>query len=703
LSEEDAAEMDKKVADSEFAQKLIEHIRTRVMRKELSALAVEGDGIGRDANTVAEYLDHKLDPQQVAQLELLCFESDRHLAEVASSHQILTMVLGSPAHVSSALRKRVYGQLGNSMLLKTDSSSDLNAELTPDDQRWSTAEGDSPENAEEEREPATAELPIAAILPEEDAPEEEDERELATAGGGFGAKGWSLAMIVVLALAAGWLIAQSGIIQPPHWLVQPSPEQLAEADAPPAESPADEATTNLPASPDDSAASKISRDVINTLDDIPYQSEPGAAMSPPGPLRSGAPAAQPPLAPADQNAANDTPPNITRAPAADMPFSPPAGGPAADPPNGERVDPDSLEPGRRGVFLVHDITSDQYAAPPRGATLKPFQRLIIGPGSYFATTSADAGEMIVVGPADMLLTTDRRVLLNYGQISLPASESPTTIEVVGGLRVTVKNIAAGGEANLEVNRHMTKDQPPRSVGWLKVYSAGQCEVSVGDVSLPLQPADELIMIADDAPTLNRRKQPPLWSELYASPSADYVRQLLDQAAAQGIAPLDTLRRIAESNASPGVRSSAMRLSAAAGKCGPLVESFHDPTLSQFWSAHFQDLAEIWARAEPLEKPPIESALRNLSPQFADPLIAMLDAYWREELTQAEATELILSLGHHETAIRVFAFESLERMTGYTLLYRPDMTEAEREGPISRWWERMSAGQLTGLKATRTPK
>ncbi|MCC9607553.1 hypothetical protein LOC69_16840 [Blastopirellula sp. JC733] len=697
LSEADAAEMDKKVAESEFAQKLINHIRTRVMRKELSALAVEGDGIGRDANTVAEYLDHKLDPQQVAQLELLCFESDRHLAEVASAHQILTMVLGTPAHVSSSLRKRAYGLLGNSALLQTDSSTDLNQILTPDDQRWNTTDEAPPETDDDEQHHmATAELPIAMVLPEEESEEEEvDEDELATAESGSGFPKWlSFAAVVVLALASGWLIAASGWIAPPQWLTG-GPQKVA--DATDGEEPATAESPDEKNPPVKPGGNDVSRNVINSLDDIPAKPETGTDTTPPTTTDPGMANSPTPNTPAT------TGPGTTRPPEADMPFDNVPGVKPGGAENLEAIDPALLEPGRRGVFLTHDIQANRYAAPPHEAVLKPFQRLIVGPGSYFATGDDNTAAMVVVGPADLLLTDDSRVMINHGQISLPASDKPITLEMVGGLTVTISNITGEGEVNVEINRFMTADQPPKSQGWIKIFCGGQCDVSVADVTLTLLQADELIMYSDKPPVLNHRKLAPSWSVLYPAPAADFVRFKLDEGARQGIDPLTTLQRIALSNASPGARSEAMRLSAAAGQVGPLVESFHDPTLSQFWSAHFRDLAELWSRAEPNEKPQIIAALHALSPQFGDALVNQLDAYWLETLTQPEAVELIVNLGHNDAAMRLFAFERLQRMTGYTLLYRPEMNEAEREGPISRWWGRLSAGQLAGRTVERMPK
>jgi hypothetical protein len=125
LDPADQEELGRKIEASPFATELIHRSRDAVRRLRLSApepLASDSDDLhgadhNLDANTAAEYLDNTLSPDEVAEFERTCLEAgpqaDMLLAEAASCHHILTLVLGEPAEVDGDLRQRMYGLLEN--------------------------------------------------------------------------------------------------------------------------------------------------------------------------------------------------------------------------------------------------------------------------------------------------------------------------------------------------------------------------------------------------------------------------------------------------------------------------------------------------------------------------------------------------------------------------------------------------------------
>jgi hypothetical protein len=98
-----------KVAESDAAQELVARIKQVTRRRRLTTPPDATPGGRFDANVVAEYLDNELPTEQVSDLEKLCLESDIHLAEISSCHQILTLVLGEPALVPPTAKERMYG------------------------------------------------------------------------------------------------------------------------------------------------------------------------------------------------------------------------------------------------------------------------------------------------------------------------------------------------------------------------------------------------------------------------------------------------------------------------------------------------------------------------------------------------------------------------------------------------------------------
>ena len=97
-----------KIQESAVAGKLVSLIKLVVRQRRLKAPSVSGPNVGIDPNIVSQYLDSTLPPEQVVDVEKVLLTSDELLAEVASCHQVLALVMGRPLEISEASRERLY-------------------------------------------------------------------------------------------------------------------------------------------------------------------------------------------------------------------------------------------------------------------------------------------------------------------------------------------------------------------------------------------------------------------------------------------------------------------------------------------------------------------------------------------------------------------------------------------------------------------
>src|SRR3954469_6126504 len=91
LSPGEVREIGKQVGESPFAKELVEKIH-RVTRQRRLTIPPRTGPEAVDANLVACYLDNELPPDEVTEFEKRCLASDVHLAEVASVHQVLSLI-----------------------------------------------------------------------------------------------------------------------------------------------------------------------------------------------------------------------------------------------------------------------------------------------------------------------------------------------------------------------------------------------------------------------------------------------------------------------------------------------------------------------------------------------------------------------------------------------------------------------------------
>lgn len=110
LSPSETSDLHQRIRKTEVASNLLRRVENLVKHKQLLAPKLSGEGLGGDANTVAEYLDDALASEQVPEFERICIaESDLVLAELAHCHQLLAEALNSQVVVPQDLRLLAIG------------------------------------------------------------------------------------------------------------------------------------------------------------------------------------------------------------------------------------------------------------------------------------------------------------------------------------------------------------------------------------------------------------------------------------------------------------------------------------------------------------------------------------------------------------------------------------------------------------------
>ena len=106
LPPSEVRQIGQQVAETPLAQELVEKIQ-RVTRQRRLTVPPNSGHDAVDANVVADYLGDSLSPELVTEYEKKCLTSDLHLAEVASAHQILSL-LAQKAKVPPEAKNRMY-------------------------------------------------------------------------------------------------------------------------------------------------------------------------------------------------------------------------------------------------------------------------------------------------------------------------------------------------------------------------------------------------------------------------------------------------------------------------------------------------------------------------------------------------------------------------------------------------------------------
>jgi hypothetical protein len=126
---------------------------------------------------------------------------------------------------------------------------------------------------------------------------------------------------------------------------------------------------------------------------------------------------------------------------------------------------------------------------------------------------------------------------------------------------------------------------------------------------------------------------------------------------------------------------------------PLVDAINDEKQKSYWDDHFNELQRALAR-DPRTAQEIRVTLEKIRGRpAATELYRLLWSYSPEDLAGGAAERLVEHLMSGSLDVRVLAIQNLERITGMTHLYRPEVEDARRKTAYQRWRNSLAEGKI----------
>ncbi|MFZ5830669.1 MAG: hypothetical protein ACOY3P_11305 [Planctomycetota bacterium] len=751
LEPNDAEDIARKIDESEYATNLMHRIRDVMRRLRLSAPGLNERGPNLDPNTVAEYLDNTLADDRVPDFEKVCLESDVHLAEVGSCHQILTMVLGEAAEIDPQARQRAYR-------LPQDLAAVAAAPVAAAEGRDGNGASASP--IEAPRPLVHVEPPRIrqkAGVPEYLREPRRRRRLLPTllAAG-------VLAGLVVLALfvlgqfdpgtplgdvfrggfdriaqrGAGptsshagsttpippaqppvepgtesgdeTLIPQSSIKQPTGVFAEDSVVRPPEQAAPlPPDAVTDAATAPLP--PDTGTATTIDGGTAGTAPSPPLPGEAAVIDSPSGGVPAVADADLAPGTPMPDGAVE--PDDSSTAPQPMEPVVPPsdADGTAGDegsPPLTavlvEPITPVGRLLSERRVLLRWDPGESSWFRVGEKGMLVPNQSMLALPVFQPEIALSNGVALRMLGGTRLECRSSPQATtatIDYGRfVFMPVANPGAQLALeVGSVRGVVTFSTAESVAAIEtiLQREPGSDpetQPATPVARLFGVS-GEIVWQQADQPQPV------VLSAPAALTLGPDAGMPPVAETAPTWVTSETLGILDQRAAATIEQSMTVDRPAETTLLEAaqhrqreVRWLATRCLAHVGHFDAAVTALNSAEMRQEWPDYVTLLRDALARSPESASSVREALEENLGPESSD-VYRMLWGYSYEDLEAGQDNVLVKALENDSLAVRRLAYSNLRDLTGLSLYYDPDKPAAQRAMPVQRWRDRAASGEV----------
>jgi hypothetical protein len=669
LEPEDAADIGKKLEESELAKGIMHRLRDSIRRLRLGAPPALGHGMGLDPNSVAEYLDNTLPAEQVGEFEKICLESDVHLAEVGACHQILTLVLGEPAEVDAAARERMYHIAARAAVPQTAPVQRVSPVATPGPVAVQPVRRAKPEVPDYLRQPPS--------------------------------RNWvAISAILLLILVSGGL-ATMLFLPELRKMVDGQVAEVPGENAPTEEAPLANATPPVLAEGENIAAPTEPSNTDTTPDESDAES----------PVPSVAPIEQMAVEnakpPASADAKSEVSPEIEPkaaipAPAADMPQ--PAAAAAVAP-------PDDTPPGevlgrylyKQDVLMRLDRRSTDggqrlWRRLPATPSLAAGDRLM-SLASFRPTITLIAG--VTIQPVDAsrfeLIGLDEArvpaIGLDYGRLVLFTAGKPQNpIQIRMGDRQALLTFV-DGESTLAIDarRQWIPGKDPLVaagpfVADLYVTSGAVTWDEAGVRSEWKAPQHAVVdaqgvRLVDKELAKWTRGESPRGLELGAAETVEH-ELTGDQPISLSVKELLGDRR-------REVRDLSIRAAANVGEFGMLVTMLNDPDQKLSWHLEIEALRSAMAR-DPETARQIQGAFetRRGTADGAE-LFRMLWGYSAEDVAGGAMNKLVEYLNNDEWLdFRVLAFQNLHDITGKMLNYKPEASAAVRRPAYLKWKERI---------------
>lgn len=717
LEPDDAADIGKKIEESEFATNLMHRTRDCIRRLRLGAPPLLGKGMALDPNTVAEYIDNELAAERVPDFEKVCLESDVHLAEVASCHQILSLVLDKRADVDPVSRDRMYQLVQSS---KTPEAPPVAADVVT-----------APPVAAAPAPAAVGTVQLAAKRSKPEVPDYLREKR---------SYFWPVITVVLAAVATAGvlflLVSQEG----KNYVAS-----LFGNAAPPAES--GPATTNGNKIPEESigksggnaatseSESKGSTEASNEQPEEtdnavgksgkanleipkPTRVAPDDGSAPPAPE----PGQQPVLKPATEPA--------TSQPAAVGTVPAPTGGSpvGANVPQPGTPDPTVPRPSPAVPKPVQPPAVETPAAALEGVglyvsaqdVLLRFNRAENGWRRLASKANVMAGDVLValptfsptinlsngvvvqpIGPAMIELqgADDRGVpgvVIGYGRVLMMTVAKGAQVRLVLGERT---GMAGFGDAQstlaLELRRVLPLSKDPESSPALMAAelfaTSGKIQWLDASGETIVQAPGRKVIAASPGFELPTETELPKWianeppSDLDKRASVEIERLMTtDRPVSLGLKELTESRRLE-------VRSLAIRSSAYVGQFDPFVAALNDDLQRANWTTHIDALRAAMARG-PEVAAQVRATFEKQRGEEGRELYRMLWGYTVDDLKN-EGAKLVRYLDHEALDFRELAIWNLQNATGMTLAYKAYDPPAKRRTSVMKWKEKLAEGKL----------